>query len=62
MNKVAVGLMSTKIVFFAVFSAKNAEKIFESRFWTVTPELDKLRNTLVNYGCSNVAMESTGLY
>jgi hypothetical protein len=47
-------------VYFVVLSAKT-EKIFESRFGTLTPELDKLRETLIMYGCGNVAMESTSI-
>jgi hypothetical protein len=36
-------------------------KNLEQRYGTLTPELDKLRDTLAEYCCGRVVMESTGI-
>jgi transposase len=41
---------------------EQGKKIFEQRFGTLTPDLDKLRDTLVAHDCCRVAMESTSIY
>ena len=49
----------------SVFSCildEQGKKIFEKRYGTLTPDLIKLRNTLVEHDCSRVAMESTSIY
>jgi transposase len=40
---------------------EQGKKILEKRYGTLTPELDSLRATLVEYGVGRVAMESTGI-
>jgi hypothetical protein len=62
MNNNSCGLNVRKDSIFCCILGKNAEKFFEGRFGTITPELDKLRETLVAYRCGNVAMGSTGIY
>jgi transposase len=62
MNKISCGLNVHKDSVFCCILGKNAEKVYESRFGTLTPELDKLRDTLITYGCGHVAMESTSIY
>ena len=47
-------------VFMCILTA-NGEKI-EDVFGTLTPELDRLRDTLVSHGVGKVAMESTSIY
>ena len=47
---------------FAYILDEQGKKIFEKRYGTLTPELDKMRNTLVEKGCGRVAMESSSIY
>ncbi|MDR2680066.1 MAG: IS110 family transposase, partial [Tannerella sp.] len=47
---------------FACILDAQGEKILEERYGTLTPELDRLRDTPVKYGCGRVAMESTSIY
>ena len=47
---------------FACILDEQGKIIFEKRFGTLTPDLIKLRDTLVEYGCGKVAMESTSIY
>ena len=47
---------------FACILDEKGEKIFEDRFGTLTPDLDKLCDTLVEHDCGCVAMESTSIY
>jgi len=62
MYKLSCGLDVHKDSVFCCILGKNAEKNYESRFGTLTPELDRLRETLVNHGCGYAAMESTSIY
>jgi transposase len=61
MNKVC-GLDVHKDSVFACILDEKEEKILEERFGTLTPELDRLRDTLVKQGVGQVAMESTSIY
>ena len=61
MNKVC-GLDVHKDSVFACILDEKGEKILEERFGTLTPDLDKLRDTLVAQGVGRVAMESTSIY
>lgn len=61
MDKVC-GLDVHKDSVFACILDENGEKILEERFGTLTPELERLRETLVNHGAGRVAMESTSIY
>jgi len=61
MNKVC-GLDVHKDSVFACILDDKGEKILEERFGTLTPDLDKLRDTLVAHGVGRVAMESTSIY
>jgi len=61
MDKVC-GLDVHKDSVFACILDEQGKKIFEKRYGTLTPELDKLRDTLVKQGCGRVAMESTSIY
>ena len=58
----ACGLDVHKDSVFACILDEQGKKIFEKRYGTLTPELDKMRNTLVEKGCGRVAMESTSIY
>ena len=58
----ACGLDVHKDSVFACILDEQGKKIFEKRYGTLTPELDKLRDTLVEKGCGRVAMESTSIY
>ena len=62
MMEKACGLDVHKDSVFACILDEQGKKIFEQRFGTLTPDLDKLRDTLVEYGCGRVAMESTSIY
>jgi hypothetical protein len=62
MYKLSCGLDVHKDSVFCCILGKNAEKNYESRFGTLTPELDRLRETHVNHGCGYAAMESTSIY
>lgn len=62
MKNISCGLDVHKDSVFCCILGKNGEKIYEGRFGTLTPELDKLRETLVNYNCGYAAMESTSIY
>jgi transposase len=62
MKNISCGLDVHKDSVFCCILGKNEEKIYEGRFGTLTPDLDKLYETLVNYGCVCVAMESTSIY
>jgi transposase len=61
MEKVC-GLDVHKDSVFACILDEKGEKILEARYGTLTPELDKLRNALVEHGVGRVAMESTSIY
>jgi transposase len=56
------GLDVHKDSVFACILDEQGKKIFEQRFGTLTPDLDKLRDTLVAHNCCRVAMESTSIY
>jgi transposase len=56
------GLDVHKDSVFACILDGQGKKIFEKRFGTLTPDLDKLRDTLVEHGCCRVAMESASIY
>ena len=58
----ACGLDVHKDSVFACILDEKGQKIFEKRYGTLTPELDKLREMLVAQGCGRVAMESTSIY
>jgi transposase len=58
----ACGLDVHKNSVFACILDQQGKKILEKRFGTLTPDLDKLRDTLVEHGCCRVAMESTSIY
>ncbi|GHT17215.1 hypothetical protein FACS189429_0830 [Bacteroidia bacterium] len=62
MNKISCGFDVHKGSVFCCILGKKTEKVFEGRFGTLTPELDKLRDTLITYNCGYVAMESTSIY
>jgi transposase len=61
MDKVC-GLDIHKDSVFACVLDENGEKILEERFGTLTPELDRLRDKLVELRAGRVAMESTSIY
>jgi transposase len=61
MDKVC-GLDVHKDSVFACILNEKGEKILEERYGTLTPELDKLREALINNGVGRVAMESTSIY
>jgi transposase len=56
------GLDVHKDSIFACILDAEGKKILEQRYGTLTPELDRLRDTLVEYCCGRVAMESTSIY
>ena len=58
----ACGLDVHKNSVFACILDEQGKKIFEKRFGTLTPDLEKLRDTLVDHGCGRVTMESTSVY
>jgi transposase len=58
----ACGLDVHKESVFACILDEQGEKILEKRYGTLTPDLIALRDTLVEYGCGRVAMESTSIY
>ena len=58
----ACGLDVHKDSVFSCILDEQGKKIFEKRYGTLTPDLIKLRNTLVEHDCSRVAMESTSIY
>jgi transposase len=58
----ACGLDVHKESVFACILDEQGKKKFEKRFGTLTPDLIALRDTLVEYGCGRVAMESTSIY
>jgi len=58
----ACGLDVHKDSVFACILDEQGKKIFEKRYGTLTPDLDNLRDTLVEHGCGRVAMESTSIY
>ena len=58
----ACGLDVHKDSVFACILDEQGKIFFEKRYGTLTPELDKLRDTLVEQGCGRVAMESTSIY
>ena len=61
MNKFS-GLDVHKDSVFACIIYEKREKIYEKRFGTLTPDLQSLRSTLLEYGVNEVAMESTSIY
>ena len=61
MDKVC-GLDVHKDSVFACILDEKGEKILESRYGTLTPDLDKLRDDLVAHCVGRVAMESTSIY
>jgi transposase len=58
----ACGLDVHKDSVFACILDEEGKKLFENRYGTLTPDLDELRNKLVEMGCGRVAMESTSIY
>jgi transposase len=56
------GLDVHKDSIFACILDAQGKKNLEKRYGTLTPELDRLRATLIEYGCGRVAMESTSIY
>ena len=58
----ACGLDVHKESVFVCILDEQGKKIFEKRYGTLTPDLTKLRDTLVEQGCGRVAMESTNIY
>lgn len=56
------GLDVHKDSIFACILDAQGKKILEQRFGTVTNELTKLRDTMVEYNCGMAAMESTSIY
>jgi transposase len=61
MDKVC-GLDVHKDSIFACILDEKGEKILEERFGTLTPDLDRLSETLVKKGVGRVALESTSIY
>ena len=61
MEKVC-GLDVHKDSVFACILDSQGKKVFEQRFGTLTSELTKLRDTMVEYGSGRAAMESTSIY
>jgi len=61
MDKVC-GLDVHKDSVFACILDEKGKKILEERYGVLTPDLDKLRDVLVNHGVGRVAMESTSIY
>jgi transposase len=61
MDKVC-GLDVHKDSVFACILEEKGEKILEARYGTLTPDLDALRDALVEHGAGRVAMESTSIY
>jgi len=61
MEKVC-GLDVHKDSVFACILDEKGEKILEKRYGTLTPDLEKLRDALVEHGAGRVAMESTSIY
>jgi len=61
MDKVC-GLDVLKDSVFACILDEKGKKILEERFGTLTPDLDKFRDVLVNHCVGRVAMESTSIY
>jgi transposase len=61
MDKVC-GLDVHKDSVFVCILDEKGNKIFEERYGTLTPDLDKLREKLIEMGCGKVAMESTSIY
>ena len=58
----ACGLDVHKDSVFACILDEQGKKIFEKRYGTLTPDLMELRDTLVDFCCGRVAMESTSIY
>ena len=58
----ACGLDVHKDSVFACILDEKGEKILEKRYGTWTPELDQLREALLEHGVGRVAMESTSIY
>ena len=56
------GLDVHKDSVFACILDEQGKKIFEQRFGTLTPDLNKLREALIMHDCHSVAMESTSIY
>jgi len=46
---------------FACILDEKGEKILEEHYGTLTPDLDKLRDVLVDHGVGRVAKESTAV-
>jgi hypothetical protein len=44
---------------FSCIPDEQGNKILEKRYGTLPPELDKLRATLIEYGCGRVAMNES---
>ena len=61
MEKVC-GLDVHKDSVFACILDGQGKKVFEQRFGTLTGELTKLRDMMVEHGCGMAAMESTSVY
>ena len=58
----ACGLDVHKDSIFACILNEQGKKILEKRYGTLTSDLLKLRETMVEYGCGRAAMESTSIY
>jgi transposase len=58
----ACGLDVHKDSVFACILDEKGKKMFEKRYGTLTPDLDALRDSLVEHGCGRVALESTSIY
>ena len=56
------GLDVHKDSVFACILDEQGKIFFEKRYGTLTPDLTKLRDTLIENGCGRVAMESTSIY
>ena len=56
------GLDVHKDSIFACILDEQGKKFLENRYSTLTVDLIKLRDTLVECGCGKVAMESTSIY
>ncbi|MDR0714776.1 MAG: IS110 family transposase, partial [Bacteroidales bacterium] len=56
------GLDVHKDSVFACILDEQGKKKLEKRYGTLTAELDRLRDTLIENGTGNVAMESSSIY
>jgi Transposase. len=56
------GLDIHKDSVFACILGSQGKKVFEQRFGTLTRDLTKLRDIMVDYSCGRATMESTSIY